>query len=453
MATAEATLPRQITVDLPIADEAHLAAFIERAFGIVVPDVQVCPNHSTPWRAFCEAFFGRAPVSVWKGSRGLAGKTFTLSLLSLVEALLHKCDVNLLGGSGEQSQRALDTMVDFWAYPNAPRQLLRDDPTKREQRIVWGNKLHALMASQASVRGPHPVRLRCDEVDEMDLAILDAALGQPMSKGGVESQVVLSSTHQYADGTMTEILKRAADRAWPVHEWCYKETMAAPHGWLDAAQVARKRHQMTAGSWETEVELQEPSPESRAIMPASVAAMFRRELGVFAGEPRQYVETEAPIPTATYAHGGDWAKKRDWCAFWTLRTDCRPMRFVAFERQGREPWPAMTARFDYQVQRFGGVAAHDGLGVGGVVDDLIEVDATALLMAGRKRAEILSDYIATVERGEIVAPFIVHAEAEHRLASRAIFQADDEHLPDTIAAGAIALWAARNLGYCSEGGY
>ena len=36
-----------------------------------------------------------------------------------------------------------------------------------------------------------------------------AAMGQPMSKGGIPAQTVQSSTHQYPDGTMTYALEQA----------------------------------------------------------------------------------------------------------------------------------------------------------------------------------------------------------------------------------------------------
>ena len=41
--------------ELPLRTEAQLAHFIKIAFGIVIPDVQVCPTHSTPWRALTTA--------------------------------------------------------------------------------------------------------------------------------------------------------------------------------------------------------------------------------------------------------------------------------------------------------------------------------------------------------------------------------------------------------------
>jgi len=442
LSTMTQMIPKRIErFVLPIRTEATLRQFIRLAFGVTLPDKQVCANHSTPWRAFCDAYFARSPVSVWKASRGFGGKTFTLALLSLVEALTLRANVSLLGGSGEQSRRALEHTARFVQYRDAPRDLIASE-VGRETRLVYGNRIEALMASQASVRGPHPQRLRIDEVDEVDLAILDASLGQPMSADGIAAQTTLSSTHQYADGTMTEILRRAAEKGWSVHEWCWRETIQ-PHGWLPEAEVNRKRLEVSDTMWRVEYDLQEPSPESRAIEPRAVGAMFRRELGEFAGGVREYIEIEPPQAGAQYATGADWARKQDWTVIVTLRVDCKPMRLVAFERLGRESWDAMIARFDERVRRFGGAALHDGTGLGDVIaEQVIGSGAQAFLMVGRERANLLSEYIAAIERGEIESPMIRFMESEHRLAS-----VDDVygvgHLPDTISAAALAYRAAR----------
>jgi hypothetical protein len=367
---------------------------------------------------------------VWKASRGFGGKSFMLALLGLTEALTLGCDVNILGGSGEQSSNVIRYLNQWPAT-----EVVGDAQTIR--RLAGGNEIRALLASSRSVRGPHPARLRLDEVDELDLPILDAAMGQPMTQHGVAKQTVMSSTHQYADGTMTEVLARAALRGWPVYEWCWRETLE-PHGWLSQTEVDSKRLEVTDAMWLSEYDLQEPSPESRAINTIKVAAMFRRELGVFEGRSHEYIEIEAPEAGGQYATGADWARKQDWTIIATLRTDCKPMRLVAFERMGREPWPVMVERFDTRVARFKGAAAHDGTGIGDVVAGYMQTSgARGVIMAGRDRQDLLSNYISAIERGEIEAPFIKWAEKEHRLAS-----VDDVygsgHLPDTIAAGALA---------------
>ena len=447
--------PIQVPAQDRPAHDDELAAYIHDHFGVTLPNVQVCENHTTPWRAFADAYFARSPVTVWKASRGFGGKSFMLALLGLTEAITLGCDVNILGGSGDQSANVI-------RYLNRWPSDLVDNDAQTIRRFRGGNEIRALLASSKSVRGGHPARLRLDEVDEIALPIFDAVMGQPMSQKGVTKQTVMSSTHQYADGTMTEVLNRAALRNWKVYEWCWKETLE-PHGWLSQAEANSKRLDVTEAMWQSEYDLQEPSPESRAINTAAVARMFKRELGVFEGRPHEYIEIEPPMvvcqicqdarpsgennkcatcgkemQAATYATGADWARKQDWTIIWTLRTDCKPMRLMAFERMGREPWPVMVERFDVRTARFKGAASHDETGIGDVVAGYMKTPgARGVVMVGRDRQGLLSNYISAIERDEIEAPFIKWAEKEHRLAS-----VDDVygsgHLPDTIAAGALA---------------
>lgn len=451
-------LPSSARIDAakPPQTDAELADYLAQRFGVRLPDTCVCPQHTTPFRAFADAYFARAPVAIWKASRGFGGKTFILALLGLVEAITLGADVTVLGGSGEQSARVHEYMNRWWSLDTAPVDLLDDDPTRRETRLENGGRLRALMASSRSVRGPHPQRLRCDEIDEMKLDILDAAFGQPMATPAVAKQTTLSSTHQYANGTMTEMLSRAAAKGYRVYEWCWRETVQ-PHGWLSPAEVESKRDEVTAGMWNTEYELQEPSPEGRAIQPDRVAAMFDRALGEFAGAEKEYIEIEPPQPGARYVHGADWARKVDWTIIVTLRLDVFPYRLVAFERLGRRPWPDMIARLDDRVHRFGGMAFYDQTGVGDVVAGYLTVPAQGVMMVGRPRQEMLTSYISGIERGMIKSPFIRFAEAEHRYASvRDVYGSAGEmnaaetahHLPDTIAAGALA-WLGAPKQYTS----
>jgi hypothetical protein len=114
VAAVSSTLPRirETVVKGAPKTPAELREVLWRAFRVRIPDVKVCPTHSTPWRAFCDAFFAVAPVVVWKGSRGLAGKTFSLGLLTVAEGVFLGADVNLLGGSGQQSKLGLTYVSD-----------------------------------------------------------------------------------------------------------------------------------------------------------------------------------------------------------------------------------------------------------------------------------------------------------------------------------------------------
>lgn len=203
---------------------------------------------------------------MWKGSRGLAGKSYLLALLGWVCSVTQAADVSILGGSGEQSDRVNAYLNGFWDSPNAPTYLLDRDPTTKGTTLRNGANVRALLASQRSVRGPHPQRLLLDEVDEMDFKILESALGQPMGRNGIRPHTVFSSTHQYTHGSMSKIIERAAERHWPVMEWCYRETRE-PHGWLLNEQIEATRALMGADAWEVEVELQEPRDLANAFFP------------------------------------------------------------------------------------------------------------------------------------------------------------------------------------------
>lgn len=421
-----------------IDGEESLRTYLKEMCGVAIPDTQICTNHSTPWRAFCDSYFARHTVVIWKASRGFGGKSFMMALLGKTEAETIKADVNILGGSGEQSRRVLEHMRGFWDHPSAPRELLIGN-VAREMRMTWGNKLMALMASQASVRGPHPQRLLVDEADEVKQEILDSSLGQTMSKPDIPAQTTISSTHQYADGTMTEVLRRAAKNGWPVHEWCWRET-SEPHGWLPLDEIERKRSEVPESMWLTEYDLQEPSAGNRAILPSSVDAMFDRSLGEFEGNPNEYIEIEKPDPNGIYGTGADWARAQDWTIITTFRFDVNPARCVAWERTGRVEWPVMVAKFETRLKRYRGKSAHDATGIGDVIRGYLNNATTRdVVMVGRDRAELLTRYVSACEHNEIIYPFIRFAYSEHKYAGvEDVFGGgQNHHLPDSIAGGAL----------------
>src|SRR5215212_9220773 len=102
----------QITRPPETYDELY--EIIKILWGATIPRTPVCPEHSTPFAALAEAYFGTAPVSVWVGSRGMGGKSRTLAYLALTEAVLLGAEINLLGGSLEQSLNIANAMREGW---------------------------------------------------------------------------------------------------------------------------------------------------------------------------------------------------------------------------------------------------------------------------------------------------------------------------------------------------
>lgn len=435
----------------PQTDE-ELWWWVYATWGVKIPRIAVCHDHVAPFDAFADAFFARAPVMIWKASRGFGGKTQLISLLGMSELVALGAFVTILGGSGAQSLRVHETMTEAWYYEGAPRSLLLKDPTKFDTYLTNGGKARTLMASTKSVRGPHPQRMRLDEIDEMELNVLESAQGQPMrkkNKAGVwiDTNTVMSSTHQYPDGTMTAMLKRAKEEGWPVYQWCYKESSNEWDGWLESTEIQRKRSEIPKHMWEAEYDLQEPSFEGRAIDEQAVEWMFDPELGYSKAEVGKYIEIEAPNPDYDYVTGVDWAKSRDFTVIWTFNSTFDKWTTVAFERIQRRPWPQMVARLNWRWNRYGGKVAHDATGVGGVVTDYIEVpkgcrprDLHDVIMGGRTRNDMITNYVSAIERREVSAPRLQWAYEEHKFVTP-----DDlyngkpnSHLPDSVAAGALA---------------
>lgn len=438
----------------------QLQKWVWKVFGLWITHTHVCEHHDPPLTAFANAFFAREPRAVWKGSRGFGGKTVMLACLALCEAVLLKAGVSLLGGSGEQSRRVHAYMSGeemhgaFWQGPFAPRHLLRKDPLQRETRLKGGGWLNALMASTASVRGPHPQRLRGDEIDEMHRKVWDAAAGQPMSANGVADHILGSSTHHYAKGTMTEELDMAAEKGWRVYEWCYRENLRTednPLGWLTQESVVRKRLSVPTHMWNTEYELQEPSIEGRAIDTHAVDwtfdPRFNPEAGVkVMGEMGVKLIFQQPVSGARYCAGADWGKRRDKSIFTVWRYDLYPMRLVAFYHLARQPYPIMIRAFDDLVMMYNADAAYDATGIGTVIEDFTTSVATGVSLNGLTRTNMFDAYIVALENQEMKAPRIEYMYREHKFATVGDLYTTKGHPPDSFISGALAWWAKDSAG-------
>ena len=453
----------------------------------------------------------RAPVIVIKGSRGLSGKSTLLAGVSSIEGL-EGYNGTVLGGSLVQSQNVQEISNDIWerdietedAIYEGGLSVLVEDPTAVKTVFTYTKAWRkVLTASARQARGPHPKRLRMDEVDEMERGVFDSAMGQTMSLDeSMPIQTAIASTHQHADGTMTYVLKQAAEKGWPVYEFCYRDCLRTEDryldvwagtkwgdprdpgdepdglegGWLPMWLTIEKRDSVSVAMWDNEYELGEPSIEGRAFHTPAVEFSFIKEQGMrgrtkpFLGEEgerlefpccEKYMETRVPcVRGHRYITGADWARDVDWTIIVTYRTDVSPWRMVAWERTGRKPWPLMLARFNIRKTRYPGLAVHDATGMGGkMVGDFLEVAAEPFTMVGERRAKLFTDYIVAMEHHEILSPRIMWAYNEHRLCTvKDLMKGGKDkggHPPDSVVASAL-VWSMRDQDFIEglePGGY
>jgi len=466
----------------PPETDDELYYTVKALWGTTIPrhrsDAPECADHVAPFTAFADAYFNRdsitdphnpkeSSVGFWHGSRGLSGKSYTLSNLGLAKPFLQGAEANILGGSFTQSANIHEHIRTAMESKHAPRDMIVKEGN---ELIKLTNKarVRPLTASQKTVRGPHPPLLILDEIDEMELAILEAALGQPMEQINYRDEVlipytVMCSTWQNPDGTFTKMLQRAEESAWPIYRWCYRESSNPIDGWLSPEHIERQKKLISGEMWRVEYELGEPSIGNRAFDTPSVEATFNLpfkpdDMIVFK-ETKDFVEYrfEDWDKRSRYVAAADWGKEQDYTVIGVYKIPKRgPATLVYFARMNRRPYPQMIGFFnrairDYRVDPQ--YAVHDRTGVGVAVADLVDTRAYGFKFTPGSKAELVTEYVATVEtkagtgEARYSLPRIPTMFSEHKYCRTGDLysSAQEFHLPDSVAMAAMANRIIRGL--------
>jgi hypothetical protein len=424
----------------------ELYELVKAMWGHTIPRHKVCSDHDAPFDAFAEAYFRRMPSILIHGSRGLSGKSRLMSILGLTVASVLGSDVNIVGGSLNQSINIHNTMRSAWESEHAPKYLIKEETATRI-RLTNKSIIMPLTASQKSVRGPHPPSLLLDEIDEMELAIFDASLGQPMPqenwKGDIiRPMTVMTSTWQYPDKTFAEVQQRFMDRDDKIFRWCYKDTSNPIDGWLDQETIDQKRAEIPAEMWRVEYDLGEPSIGNRAIDTAAVEAMFSLPEDTIRQKVTkewQEYRFEEPKQDREYVIGADWAQSQDWTVVTVADVTFMPAKVVHWTRMRRHPYPVMIGVFNKLMKEYNAEGIHDATGLGAVVADYVDRRARGFLMTGAQRDNMLSEYVSAIENHKWLAPRIPVFYKNHLYASVEMLYArgKEYHLPDEICSMAL----------------
>lgn len=197
-------------------DELH--RFVRVALGLTVPRVPLVPGNSAPFDYLKHAYFEAPPETcgtagkdavVWANRGG--GKTMLGAVATLLDLLFKPgIQIRILGGSLEQSSKMYEHLVHLLDKPWF-RSLLDGEPTQRRVALVNGSRAQLLSGSQRSVRGVRVHKLRCDEVEEFDHGVWEAA--QMVTRSGmcggqhVQGAVEALSTMHRPFGLMAQITR------------------------------------------------------------------------------------------------------------------------------------------------------------------------------------------------------------------------------------------------------
>jgi len=262
------------------ADPEELLDFIDIFWDIRVPRAKVCPEHTPPAEYVVASFFEEILDCVcWANRSG--GKTLNGALVTWLDSVFKgNCETKILGGSGEQSLRMYEHIKGFITAPF--QHLVEGETLRTRTHLVNGSNIQILTASTKSVRGPHPQKLKLDEVDEFEERIYEAALLIPKSAKGIRASVQIYSTMHKAYGLMNRVITEAAESGYRVFKWCVFDVMEKCVGrdcescelWEDCEGRARQaegfypvedaisaKRKVSRETWESEMLCRMPSQE------------------------------------------------------------------------------------------------------------------------------------------------------------------------------------------------
>lgn len=245
-ATEEAPMYETLRRIRPQTKE-NLRHYVKAFLGIEVPEQRICPEHSSPmdylWHSFSYDFGLRraegglntdppihnrqsairnADAVVWANRGG--GKTQLAAVATLLDTLFKpRCQIRILGGSGEQSGRMYRYLAAFFRC--GFEGFLAGPVLKGRCRLANGSAVEILTQSATSVRGTHVQKLRCDEVELFDEEVFAAAKFTTQSAGGIVAAMELISTMHRPYGLMQKEVTAATSAGVPVFKWCLWETI------------------------------------------------------------------------------------------------------------------------------------------------------------------------------------------------------------------------------------
>jgi hypothetical protein len=212
------------------ATRGDIKNYVKVFLGIDIPDKKICPGHNSPMEYLWHSYFsdfaagktGNGDAIVWANRAG--GKTELAAIATLLDCVFKpRCQVRILGGSGEQAGRMYEYLTGF--LRNGFEEFLAGPIRKSKCRFINGSAVEVLTQSPMSIRGQHIQKLRCDEVELFDEEVFAAAKFTTQSKSGLLAAMEMISTMYRPYGLMQRIVSSAGEVGTPVFKWCLWEVI------------------------------------------------------------------------------------------------------------------------------------------------------------------------------------------------------------------------------------
>lgn len=205
--------------------------YVKDVFGLRIPYVKMCENHTTPFQFFSDIFFERVKSAIGMANRG-GMKTTGIAAIHAMNCKFKKgCNTGTAGAIQRQADQCYDYFKKFIRIYEELGLVEYTQAKKTKFRPPLESIVEILIATKTGMNGPHPVKTFLDEVDLVEWTIYQEYLGMGMGakqigeEVGLEAQNILTSTRKTHTGTMQQILDEENNAGYKLYAWCIFEVV------------------------------------------------------------------------------------------------------------------------------------------------------------------------------------------------------------------------------------
>lgn len=201
------------------ANDEELYFYIKEYLGHHIPTESFCPEHQSPFQFLADVYFERVTFALAFGSRS-SGKTTDVAILNHLDTVFKGKEIEICsaGSTLDQAQKGYRYYQQTFKDPLLSS--LLKNSIQSHSETYNGSVLEVVAGTSKGMNGPHPMKVRIDEVELMEWSILQEGLSMSISKGAVKAQDVLSSSRKVSRGVMQRLLSEADQTGLKVYNFC-----------------------------------------------------------------------------------------------------------------------------------------------------------------------------------------------------------------------------------------
>ncbi len=199
-------------------DDEDLLFYIKEFLGFEYPIETFCSHHQSPAKILTDIYFEKTLYTlIWANRTG--GKTRLVSILNHLDALFKgPIEIVNAGAALDQAAKGYQYFLESFKHPLLKQYL--PDPIQSRSTLTNGSEVKIITGSFKGFNGPHPAKVRIDEVELMEWPVLEEGLNMSKSNGKVLAQDVLSSTRKFSHGTVQRLIDEQKERQLKISSYC-----------------------------------------------------------------------------------------------------------------------------------------------------------------------------------------------------------------------------------------